>query len=56
MTDEEIALRALKIIAAGRQDNGRPLAAEVARQYARKTLTELGVTWSQPREVIHGAA
>lgn len=34
-------------IALGRHDCGRPLAAEVARQLARETLTELGEGWDQ---------
>jgi hypothetical protein len=32
-------------IARGRKDNGRPLAAETARQMAREVLDELGFVW-----------
>lgn len=34
-------------IARGRPDNGRPIAAETARQKAREVLAELGFTWPQ---------
>lgn len=37
---------ALKAIAAGRTDNGRPLAAEKARETARRALLALGMSWS----------
>lgn len=36
---------ALRTIAGGRHDNGRPLGAELSRQVARKALTDLGVGW-----------
>lgn len=35
----------LQVIARGRPDNGRPLAAETARQLARSALIECGVDW-----------
>jgi hypothetical protein len=38
-------LDALKRIAKGRCDCGRPMAAEEARQLARETLIEGGVSW-----------
>lgn len=34
-------------IARGREDNGRPLAAEVVRQMARDVMLECGVHWPQ---------
>lgn len=37
--------RALAIIARGRTDCGRPLAAEVARQTAREVLSRFGSGW-----------
>lgn len=42
-----IILDAIKAIAQGRLDNGRPLAAEAARELARKALTECGVSWDK---------
>ena len=36
---------ALSTIAQGRKDNGRPLAAETARQLARSALIENGLDW-----------
>jgi hypothetical protein len=36
---------ALSQIAQGRPDNGRPIAAEAARQLARETLTSIGLDW-----------
>jgi hypothetical protein len=35
----------LSEIAHGRTDNGRPLAAEIARQKAREALSAAGVDW-----------
>jgi hypothetical protein len=42
---------ALSKIARGRDDNGRPLAAEKARQLARDTLTELELDWTHVLKV-----
>lgn len=36
---------ALSKIARGRDDCGRPLAAEYSRQLAREVITELGMDW-----------
>lgn len=41
----------LSKIARGRADNGRPIAAEMARQFARDTLTELGLDWTHVLKV-----
>lgn len=38
-------VEALGRIARGRSDNGRPLAAEIARQMAREVMDECGVHW-----------
>ena len=46
---------ALVEIARGRWDNGRPLAAETARQIARKALTDRGRGWSDSGQSIHKA-
>ena len=35
-------------IARGRHDNGRPLAAEIARQMAREALATIGENWKLP--------
>lgn len=43
-------LTALKEIALGRKDGGRPLAAEIARQKARAILTEHGIGWAEVRK------
>jgi hypothetical protein len=51
MTPGAILLDALKKIARGRPDSGRPLAAENARQLARLTLTLLNLDW---KEKPHG--
>lgn len=37
--------RTLQQIARGRPDNGRPLAAEDARQFAREALIKVGLRW-----------
>lgn len=42
-------LDALKQIALGRTDCGRPLAAEAARQKARQVLTKNGIGWADAR-------
>jgi hypothetical protein len=39
-------IRALKEIARGRPDNGRPLPAETARQIARLALIDAGINWT----------
>lgn len=44
-TEIAILRNSLQTIARGRTDNGRPLAAETARQEARETLTALKVDW-----------
>lgn len=44
---------ALSKIARGRDDSGRPLAGEAARQLARGTLIDLGLDWSHVLNV-HG--
>lgn len=45
-TAEIVVMRlALMEIARGRTDNGRPIAAETARQNARDVLTALKVDW-----------
>ena len=36
---------ALKAIARGRRDNGRPIGGERAREIAREVLTEYGLGW-----------
>mgnify|MGYP003145000328 CR=1 FL=1 len=49
MMNPEIAAHfteALAVIAKGRTDNGRPLAAEVARQTARRALLAGGRDWN----------
>lgn len=38
---------ALAKIARGRKDSGRPLAGEVARQIARKAMTDMNRSWSE---------
>jgi hypothetical protein len=47
---EDEAVQALKEIALGRKDCGRPLAAEVVRQKARKLLNEYGIGWAEARK------
>ena len=47
MSDDLIC--ALKEIALGRTDCGRPLAAEVARQKARAALIANGIGWAEVR-------
>jgi hypothetical protein len=42
---------ALSKIARGRVDNGRPMAAEDARQLARSTLTDLKLDWTHVLKV-----
>ncbi len=42
---------ALSKIARGRDDCGRPLAGEKARQLARDTLVELGLDWTHVLKV-----
>lgn len=44
------AIEALARIAEGRHDNGRPLAAETARQAARDALIGIGRTWTRSVE------
>lgn len=39
----------LQEIARGRCDNGRPLAAEIARQMARHVLSTYGIEWPSQR-------
>ena len=39
---------ALRRIAKGRGDCGRPLAAEKARQAAREALVDAGIGWAKP--------
>lgn len=41
----EEAARLGKIAGVGRPDNGRPLAAEDARQFAREALIKVGLRW-----------
>ena len=38
-------------IARGRKDNGRPLAAETARQMAREVLDEQGFRWPSGEQI-----
>lgn len=45
--DRVVMLDALRIVALGRMDCGRPLAAETSRQVARRALTALGETWER---------
>lgn len=45
-TEIAILRDAMKAIARGRHDNGRPIAAETARQLARETLHALKVDWN----------
>ena len=40
----------LQQIARGREDNGRPMASEKARQLARKTLMEFDISWPGQRQ------
>jgi hypothetical protein len=40
-----LLVEALKAIARGRRDNGRPLSGEDSRQTARKALVECGLDW-----------
>jgi hypothetical protein len=42
---EDAAVHALRLIARGRRDNGRPISAETARTVARETLTALQEAW-----------
>ena len=45
LIENEAATYALSLIAKGRKDCGRPIAAGVAQQIARETLVALGVDW-----------
>lgn len=45
--DRIVMLDALRVVALGRTDCGRPLAAEKSRQVARSALTALGETWKR---------
>ncbi len=43
-------VEALGRIARGREDNGRPLSAETARQLARDVMLECGIHWPRKGE------
>lgn len=42
---DPVLLAAMKAVAAGRRDNGRPHAGEMARQIMREALTQCGINW-----------
>lgn len=46
LTEIAVLRSALKAIAQGRTDNGRPIAAESARQHARDALIALKLDWN----------
>lgn len=46
-TRTQAFIDALREIARGRTDCGRPLAAEVAREKARKVLISYGINWTE---------
>ncbi|KKL23186.1 hypothetical protein LCGC14_2427920 [marine sediment metagenome] len=48
--DIECFKKALQLIARGRTDNGRPLAAERSRQIAREALIKRRMDWPRPGE------
>jgi len=50
MHDYDRLVMAMKEIAAGRLDCGRPLAAETSRQIARKVLVSIGEGWPTQRK------
>lgn len=45
----DMMINALRNIAVGRIDNGRPLAAETSRQKSRKVLASVGVNWGKDK-------
>lgn len=45
-SDRRALLAALRKIARGRTDNGRPLAAEESRQIARECIAAVGERWN----------
>lgn len=49
-TAEEALLRCVRMIARGRADCGKPLAAEVSRQMAREILTQHHLPWPGRQE------